>query len=146
VFRSTGLDDTRQVEFSKSFGEPDDIKPYLTNGRKAKWGYYELFDTGNLDNDGTFMLSIATAHITTRYFPPSSFSPILTSKRRATISGTRLQLQPPPSILLPSPHPRHRRRDTLRRHTHRIRRAALRPKARPPLKRLRTNPLPLPLW
>jgi hypothetical protein len=52
VFRDTGLDDTRHVEFSKRFGDLDDIKPYLTNGRKAKFPYYELFDAGNLDDEG----------------------------------------------------------------------------------------------
>lgn len=50
VFRSTGLDDTHHVEFSKRFGELDDIRPYLTGGRKAKFPYYELFDAGNLDD------------------------------------------------------------------------------------------------
>jgi alpha-ketoglutarate-dependent 2,4-dichlorophenoxyacetate dioxygenase len=52
VFRDTGLDDTRHVEFSKRFGDLDDIKPYLTNGRKAKYPYYELFEAGNLDDEG----------------------------------------------------------------------------------------------
>jgi alpha-ketoglutarate-dependent 2,4-dichlorophenoxyacetate dioxygenase len=52
VFRDTGLDETRHVEFSKRFGDLDDIKPYLTNGRKAKFPYYELFDAGNLDDEG----------------------------------------------------------------------------------------------
>ena len=52
VFRDTGLDDTRHVEFSKRFGELDDIKPYLTNGRKSRFPYYELFDAGNLDDEG----------------------------------------------------------------------------------------------
>jgi hypothetical protein len=150
VFRGTGLDDTRDVEFSKRFGEADDINPYLISDWKAQWGYYELFDTGNLDNDGTFMLSIATAHLTTKYFSPSISSSILTSNSGQRTLARRLQLQPPPSMLLPSPRPphstpRHRRRDRLRRHTHRIRRAVFRPKARPPLKRLSSSPLPLPL-
>jgi alpha-ketoglutarate-dependent 2,4-dichlorophenoxyacetate dioxygenase len=52
VFRDTGLDDTRHVEFSKRFGDLDDIKPYLKNRRKAKYPYYELFESGNLDDEG----------------------------------------------------------------------------------------------
>lgn len=52
VFRATGLDDTRHVEFSRLFGELDDIKPYLTGGRKAKFPYLELFDAGNTDDKG----------------------------------------------------------------------------------------------
>ncbi len=52
VFRSTGLDDTRHVEFTRLFGELDDIRPYLTGGRKAKFPYVELFDAGNLDDAG----------------------------------------------------------------------------------------------
>ncbi|KAE8444742.1 hypothetical protein EG329_014302 [Mollisiaceae sp. DMI_Dod_QoI] len=52
VFRNTGLDDTRHVEFSKLLGDLDDIKPYLTNGRKPRFPYYELFDAGNLDDAG----------------------------------------------------------------------------------------------
>ena len=52
VFRNTGLDDTAHVEFSRRFGDLDDIKPYMTNGRKPRFPYYELFDAGNLDDEG----------------------------------------------------------------------------------------------
>lgn len=52
VFRDTGLDDTGHVEFSRRFGDLDDIKPYMVNGRKPRFPYYELFDAGNLDDLG----------------------------------------------------------------------------------------------
>jgi alpha-ketoglutarate-dependent 2,4-dichlorophenoxyacetate dioxygenase len=45
------MDDTAHVEFSKRFGELDDIRPYMTNGRKLRYQYYELFDAGNVDED-----------------------------------------------------------------------------------------------
>lgn len=52
VFRSTGLDDTGHVEFSRRFGELDDIRPYLTPGRKLRYQHLELFDAGNIDDNG----------------------------------------------------------------------------------------------
>lgn len=55
MFRKTGLDDTRHVQFSRLLGDLDDIKPYMTAGRKLKFPYYELFDAGNLDNDGEIL-------------------------------------------------------------------------------------------
>jgi alpha-ketoglutarate-dependent 2,4-dichlorophenoxyacetate dioxygenase len=55
VFRNTGLDDQAHVEFSRRFGDLDDIKPYLTGGRKPRFAYYELFDAGNLDDQGEIL-------------------------------------------------------------------------------------------
>lgn len=52
MFRNTGMDDTAHVEFSRKLGELDDIRPYMTNGRKMRYQYYELFDAGNVDEDG----------------------------------------------------------------------------------------------
>jgi alpha-ketoglutarate-dependent 2,4-dichlorophenoxyacetate dioxygenase len=52
VFRSTGLDDTGHVDFSRRFGELDDIRPYLTPGRKLRYQHIELFDAGNIDDNG----------------------------------------------------------------------------------------------
>lgn len=70
VFRNTGLDDTRHVEFSKRFGELDDIKPYLTNGRKPRFPYYELFDAGNLDDAGNVIpLDSPRTHYNKVYTP-----------------------------------------------------------------------------
>lgn len=52
VFRRTGMDDIAHVEFSRRMGELDDIRPYMTAGRKMRYEYYELFDAGNVDEDG----------------------------------------------------------------------------------------------
>ena len=46
------MDDTAHVEFSRRMGELDDIRPYITAGRKMRYKYYELFDAGNVDEDG----------------------------------------------------------------------------------------------
>lgn len=46
------MDDTAHVEFSRKLGDLDDIRPYMTNGRKMRYQYYELFDAGNVDEDG----------------------------------------------------------------------------------------------
>jgi alpha-ketoglutarate-dependent 2,4-dichlorophenoxyacetate dioxygenase len=46
------MDDTAHVEFSRRMGELDDIRPYITSGRKMRYEYYELFDAGNVDEDG----------------------------------------------------------------------------------------------
>ncbi|KAG9228180.1 alpha-ketoglutarate-dependent 2,4-dichlorophenoxyacetate dioxygenase [Amylocarpus encephaloides] len=55
VFRNTGLDDRRHVEFSRKFGQLDDIKPYLQPGRKLRYEYLELFDAGNVDENGKLL-------------------------------------------------------------------------------------------
>jgi Taurine catabolism dioxygenase TauD, TfdA family len=97
VFRDTGLDDTRHVEFSKRFGELDDIKPYLTNGRKAKFPYYELFDAGNLDDEGNpIALDSQRSHYNkVRITLPF---PISTNKMctcRGMVSGTSIPVSTP---------------------------------------------------
>jgi alpha-ketoglutarate-dependent 2,4-dichlorophenoxyacetate dioxygenase len=43
------MDDAAHVEFSRRFGELDDIRPYMTGGRKPRYEFYELFDAGNID-------------------------------------------------------------------------------------------------
>ncbi|KAF2965101.1 hypothetical protein GQX73_g8488 [Xylaria multiplex] len=48
VFRKTGLSDAEHVSFSRRFGELDNIRRYLPNGRKPRYGFYELFDAGNV--------------------------------------------------------------------------------------------------
>ncbi|KAF2846422.1 alpha-ketoglutarate-dependent 2,4-dichlorophenoxyacetate dioxygenase [Plenodomus tracheiphilus IPT5] len=55
VFRNTGMDDTAHVEFSRKLGDLDDIRPYMTNGRKLRYQYYELFDAGNVDDDSNII-------------------------------------------------------------------------------------------
>lgn len=55
MFRSTSLDDKGHVEFSRKFGELDDIKPYLAAGRKNRLEYDELFDVSNVELDGTLV-------------------------------------------------------------------------------------------
>jgi len=95
VFRKTGLDDKSHVEFSRRFGDLDDIKPYLQKGRKLRYDYYEIFDAGNLDEDGT-ILSPDSARAQYNkgnglFHVDSSFNP-----RRASYSILRAVVLPPP--------------------------------------------------
>ena len=55
VFRSTGLTDEAHIEFSRKFGELDDVKPYIAAGRKNRLKYPELFDVSNVELDGTIL-------------------------------------------------------------------------------------------
>ncbi|KAF2731330.1 alpha-ketoglutarate-dependent 2,4-dichlorophenoxyacetate dioxygenase [Polyplosphaeria fusca] len=97
VFRNTGLDDTAHVDFSRRFGELDDIRPYMTAGRKMRYEYYELFDAGNVDEDGKvidpespkaqYQKGNALFHV------DSSFNP-----RRASFSLLRAYELPPPGF------------------------------------------------
>jgi alpha-ketoglutarate-dependent 2,4-dichlorophenoxyacetate dioxygenase len=50
--RRTGLDDESHIAFSKRLGDLDNIKRYMVGGRKPRYTHYELFDTGNVDEDG----------------------------------------------------------------------------------------------
>lgn len=46
------MDDAAHVDFSRRFGDLDDIRPYMTGGRKPRYQFYELFDAGNIDEKG----------------------------------------------------------------------------------------------
>lgn len=93
MFRDTGLDDTRQAEFSKRFGDLHDIKPYLTNGRKAKFLYYELFEAGNLDDEGKpIALDSQRSHYNKVREPSSSLHFSLTWNHREAAYGTLIRV------------------------------------------------------
>ncbi|ORY04483.1 alpha-ketoglutarate-dependent 2,4-dichlorophenoxyacetate dioxygenase [Clohesyomyces aquaticus] len=89
------MDDTAHVEFSRRLGDLDDIRPYMTAGRKMRYAYYELFDAGNVDEEGKvidpnspkaqFIQGNALFHV------DSSFNP-----RRASFSLLRAYELPPP--------------------------------------------------
>jgi alpha-ketoglutarate-dependent 2,4-dichlorophenoxyacetate dioxygenase len=49
VVRDTKLTDEAHVEFSRYFGELDDVTPYMDAGRKHRLPMKELFDAGNID-------------------------------------------------------------------------------------------------
>jgi alpha-ketoglutarate-dependent 2,4-dichlorophenoxyacetate dioxygenase len=49
------MDDAAHVEFSRRFGELDDIRPYVTNGRKMRYDFYKLFDAGNIDEEANII-------------------------------------------------------------------------------------------
>lgn len=55
VFRRTNLDDKSHIEFARRFGELDDIKPYVSAGRKNRLQYDELFDVSNVESDGSLV-------------------------------------------------------------------------------------------
>jgi alpha-ketoglutarate-dependent 2,4-dichlorophenoxyacetate dioxygenase len=54
VFRKTGMTDEQHIQFSKHFGDLDDISGYIPAGatmsRQVK--FLELFDASNLNTDG----------------------------------------------------------------------------------------------
>ncbi|KAF9880393.1 hypothetical protein CkaCkLH20_02347 [Colletotrichum karsti] len=55
VLRSTGLTDETHIELARKFGELDDVKPYISAGRKNRLKYDELFDVGNVEEDGSIV-------------------------------------------------------------------------------------------
>ncbi|KAK3670957.1 hypothetical protein LTR78_009235 [Recurvomyces mirabilis] len=95
VIRNAGLEDTSHVDFSRRFGDLDDIRPYLTGGRKARCAHYELFDAGNVDDKGQILdPGSPRAHYGKGngfFHVDSSFNP-----RRASYSLLRAQKLPPP--------------------------------------------------
>ncbi|KAL2401752.1 hypothetical protein ABEF93_008206 [Exophiala dermatitidis] len=94
VFRRTGLDDEHHVAFSRLFGDLDDVKPYLTLGRKNRFAYDELFDVSNLEDDGSLVQVDSKRDHTSRgnslFHVDSSFNP-----RRASYSLLRAHELPP---------------------------------------------------
>lgn len=97
VFRSTGMDDTAHVQFSRRFGDLDDIRPYMTNGRKPRYEYYELFDAGNIDTETGGVLDPSSPRAQYNkgnglFHVDSSFNP-----RRASYSILKAHELPPPN-------------------------------------------------
>ncbi|KAK3110504.1 hypothetical protein LTR53_015147, partial [Teratosphaeriaceae sp. CCFEE 6253] len=96
VFRNPGLTDESHVAFSRRFGDLDDIRPYMTGGRKPRYAHYELFDAGNVLDDGSVLSPDAPrAHYgkgNGLFHVDSSFNP-----RRASYSLLRAAKLPPPN-------------------------------------------------
>lgn len=55
VIRSTNLTDDTHVELARTFGELDDVTPYIAAGRKNRLKYDELFDVSNVEADGSIV-------------------------------------------------------------------------------------------
>ncbi|PKS10942.1 hypothetical protein jhhlp_002700 [Lomentospora prolificans] len=95
VLRNTGLDDDGHVEFSKSFGDLDNIKRFIHKGRKMRYSHYELFDASNLDENNELLdPNSARAHANRGngiFHSDSSYNP-----RRASYSLLRATTLPPP--------------------------------------------------
>ncbi|KAI1620289.1 alpha-ketoglutarate-dependent 2,4-dichlorophenoxyacetate dioxygenase [Exophiala viscosa] len=95
VFRKAGLDDARHVEFSRLFGELDDVKPYMTLGRINRFPFLELFDVSNQEDDGSLVQVGSKRDIMGRgnglFHCDSAFNP-----RRAGYSLLRAHELPPP--------------------------------------------------
>lgn len=63
VLRDTGLDDAAHVAFSRRLGDLDDVRRFLTGGRKLRYALPELFDAGNLDTENNLLeMDSARAH------------------------------------------------------------------------------------
>ncbi|KAK8062777.1 hypothetical protein PG997_014874 [Apiospora hydei] len=98
VFRNTGLtdeDDEAHVAFSRRFGELDNIRRYLGGGRQPRRPLYEIFDAGNLTEDGTDVLAPDSPRAHSNrgnglWHVDSSFNP-----RRASFSLLRACALPP---------------------------------------------------
>lgn len=63
MFRKTGLTDEAHVEFSRYFGDLDDVRPYIDAGRKHRLPYPELFDAGNIDPDTGDVSALSAAQV-----------------------------------------------------------------------------------
>jgi alpha-ketoglutarate-dependent 2,4-dichlorophenoxyacetate dioxygenase len=70
MFRKTGLDDARHVDFARRFGELDDVKPYNKAGRKHRLAFDELFDVSNQEADGSVADPNSHRAAFNKVFPP----------------------------------------------------------------------------
>ncbi len=94
MFRDTGLTDDSHVAFSYKLGDLDNIKRYLSPGRKMRYKHVELFDAGNLDGDNNIIDPDSPRAHSNRgnmlFHVDSSFNP-----RRAGLSLLRAVEIPP---------------------------------------------------
>ncbi len=83
------------MAFSYKLGDLDNIKRFLQGGRRMRYGHVELFDAGNLDENGDVLdPESARSHSNrgnTLFHVDSSFNP-----RRASLSLLRAVEIPPP--------------------------------------------------
>ena len=91
------MNDDQHVAFSSNLGELDNVKRYLTGGRKLRYKHFELFDAGNVDEEGNVIHPDAPrAHYNKGnglFHVDSSFNP-----RRASWSLLRATKLPPPGM------------------------------------------------
>ena len=89
------MSDDQHVNFSKRIGELDNMKRYITGDRKLRYDHYELFDAGNVDEDGgPIAVDAPRSHYNKGnaiFHVDSSFNP-----RRANWSLLRAVKLPPP--------------------------------------------------
>lgn len=97
MFRNTGMDDDQHVAFSSRIGELDNVRRYLTGGRKLRYKHVELFDAGNVDEEGNAIHPDAPRSHYNKgnalFHVDSSFNP-----RRASWSLLRAIKLPPPGM------------------------------------------------
>ena len=55
VYRNTGLDDLRHIQFSRQFGDLEKVPKFRGPNIPDRFGYPELFDAGNTDHDGNIV-------------------------------------------------------------------------------------------
>ena len=55
VFRNTGLDDIRHIQFSKQLGDLEKVPKFRGPNVPDRFDYPELFDAGNTDKDGNII-------------------------------------------------------------------------------------------
>lgn len=55
VIRDSQLSDESHIRLARMFGELDDVKPYISAGRKNRLRYDELFDVSNIEPDGSIV-------------------------------------------------------------------------------------------
>jgi len=55
IYRDTGLDDRRHVEFSRQLGELEHVPKFSGPKTVPRFAYSELFDAGNTDKDGNIV-------------------------------------------------------------------------------------------
>jgi alpha-ketoglutarate-dependent 2,4-dichlorophenoxyacetate dioxygenase len=91
------MSDEQHVTFSYKIGDLDNIKRFLTNGRKLRYKHLELFDASNVDEEGLIIQPDAPrAHYNKGnglFHVDSSFNP-----RRASWSLLRAVKLPPPGM------------------------------------------------
>ncbi|KAF4847369.1 Alpha-ketoglutarate-dependent 2,4-dichlorophenoxyacetate dioxygenase [Colletotrichum siamense] len=64
VFRKANLDNEQHIEFSRQFGELDDVKAHIRAGRAMRFPHQpEIFDVSNLDEKGNVLTDVEPARL-----------------------------------------------------------------------------------
>ena len=96
-FPKTKLDNNSHIEFSRRFGDLDDVRPNIAVGRPTRFpDHLEIFDVSNLDEDDHIITNMSDGQLGSMKGNELWHADLAFNPRRAGYSLLRAEQLPPP--------------------------------------------------